>query len=145
MGDSAYHDKEREVDRALRAAITETGGEAVVGKVLGDGVMATFNSARDAIECALRCRAAVEGQGVALHLGIHAGDVAWEGANVYGGAVQLAARLADVAAPGEVLVSQTVRDLARTSTDVSFDDRGERELKGVSEPVRVWAAGKDAS
>jgi class 3 adenylate cyclase len=42
-------------------------------------------------------------------------------------------------APGETLVSGTVRDLVRTSTDVSFEDRGERELKGVSEPVRVFA------
>ncbi len=41
--------------------------------------------------------------------------------------------------PGEILVSGTVRDLARTSAGVSFEDRGERELKGVSEPVRVWA------
>ena len=44
-----------------------------------------------------------------------------------------------IAAPGEVLVSQTVRDLARTPASVSFEDRGERELKGVSEPVRVFA------
>lgn len=47
--------------------------------------------------------------------------------------VSIPARLA-----GEVLVSQTVRDLARTSAGVSFEDKGERELRGVSEPVRVW-------
>ena len=50
-----------------------------------------------------------------------------------------AARVAGEAAAGETLVSGTVRDLARTSAGVSFEDRGERELKGVGEPVRVFA------
>ncbi|MDP3768900.1 MAG: adenylate/guanylate cyclase domain-containing protein [Dehalococcoidia bacterium] len=73
-----------------------------------------------------------------MHLGVHAGDVIREGNNVHGGAVQVAARVASTAAPGEVLVSQTVRDLARTSADVLFEDRGERALKGVGEPVRLY-------
>jgi class 3 adenylate cyclase len=73
------------------------------------------------------------------HLGLHVGNVMREGNNVHGGAVQVAARIADVSAAGETLVSGTVRDLARTSAGVSFEDRGERELKGVSEPVRVFA------
>ena len=59
--------------------------------------------------------------------------------NVYGGAVNIAARISGLSAPGEVLVSETVRGLARTSAGVSFEDRGEQSLKGVSEPVRVWA------
>jgi class 3 adenylate cyclase len=74
-----------------------------------------------------------------LHIGIHAGDVIREQNNVYGGAVNIASRVAGEAAAGETLVSATVRDLARTSAGVSFDDRGERELKGVGEPVRVYA------
>jgi adenylate cyclase len=59
--------------------------------------------------------------------------------NVYGGAVNIAARVASEAAAGETLVSATVRELARTSASVSFDDRGEHELKGVAEPVRLFA------
>jgi len=62
--------------------------------------------------------------------------------NVYGGAVNIAARISGLSAPGEVLVSETVRSLARTSAGVQFDDRGEQELKGVGEAVRVWAARK---
>ncbi|MDZ4278849.1 MAG: adenylate/guanylate cyclase domain-containing protein, partial [Dehalococcoidia bacterium] len=77
--------------------------------------------------------------GLTLHVGIHAGDVIREEGNVYGGAVNIAARVAGQAAAGETLVSGTVRDLARTSAGVSFEDRGERELKGVGEPVRVYA------
>ncbi len=59
--------------------------------------------------------------------------------NVYGGAVNIASRISGLSAPGEVLVSDTVRGLARTSAGVSFEDRGEQALKGVGEPVRVWA------
>jgi class 3 adenylate cyclase len=59
--------------------------------------------------------------------------------NVYGGAVNIAARIAGLSAPGEVLVSETVRSLARTSAGVRFEDRGEQALKGVGEAVRVWA------
>ena len=73
-----------------------------------------------------------------LHLGLHAGDVIREEKNVYGGAVNIAARISGLSAPGEVLVSETVRSLARTSAGVTFEDRGEQSLKGVAEPVRVW-------
>ena len=74
-----------------------------------------------------------------LHLGLHAGDVIREDNNVYGGAVNIASRISGLSAPGEVLVSETVRSLARTSAGVTFEDRGEQSLKGVGEPVRVWA------
>ena len=52
--------------------------------------------------------------------------------------MNIAARIAAASAPGEVLVSETVRSLARTSAGVSFEDRGEHTLKGVGEAVRVW-------
>ncbi len=74
-----------------------------------------------------------------LHAGIHAGDIIRESGNVFGGAVNIAARVADAAGAGEVLVSDVVRSLARTSANVTFEDRGEREMKGIGEPVRVWA------
>ncbi len=73
------------------------------------------------------------------HLGLHAGDVIREDNNVYGGAVNIASRISGLSAPGEVLVSDTVRSLARTSAGVRFEDRGEQALKGVAEAVRVWA------
>jgi len=139
LGDTAYRAKERELDASLRAAITETGGTPVEGKVLGDGVMAVFTSARQAIDAAVRCRDLGNEAGLPLHLGIHAGDVVREGNNIHGGAVQMASRVQSVAAPGEILVSATVRDLARTSSGVSFEDRGEHALKGIDEPQRLYA------
>jgi class 3 adenylate cyclase len=57
--------------------------------------------------------------------------------------VNIAARISSLAAPGEVLVSDIVRGLARTSAGVAFEDCGERELKGVAEPVRLYAVHRE--
>jgi class 3 adenylate cyclase len=138
LGDAAFREKTRELDAALRTIIREANGTAIEGKLLGDGELAVFTSARQAIEAALRCGAAGDDAGLPLHLGLHAGDVIEEDGNVFGGAVNIAARIAGESAAGEVLVSATVRDLARTSAGVTFEDAGERELKGVSDPVRIW-------
>jgi class 3 adenylate cyclase/pimeloyl-ACP methyl ester carboxylesterase len=138
LGDDAFRGKARGLDAALRKAISEAGGTAIEGKVLGDGVLATFASAREAIACAKACHRAGSHIGLPLHVGVHAGDVIREEGNVYGGAVNLAARVAAEAAAAETLVSGTVRDLARTSAGVSFEDRGEHALKGIEEPVRLY-------
>ena len=139
LGDGAFREKARELDTSLRAIIREGAGTPVEGKLVGDGVLAVFTSARQAIECALRSGGASDSVGLQLHLGIHAGDVIREGNNVYGGAVNIAARIASASAPGEVLVSDTVRGLARTSAGVTFDDRGEHALKGIEDPQRLFA------
>jgi len=138
LGDAAFRAKARDLDAALRTVIREHAGTAIEGKLLGDGVLAVFTSARQAIEAALACASAGSDAGLPLHLGLHAGDVIREEGNVYGGAVNVAARISGLSARGEVLVSETVRSLARTSAGVRFEDRGERELKGVGEAVRVW-------
>jgi class 3 adenylate cyclase len=143
LGDAAFRAKARELDGALRSIIRDNGGTPIEGKLLGDGVLAVFTSAHQAIEAALACGRAGE-QGLPLHLGLHAGDVIREEGNVYGGAVNIAARISALSAPGEVLVSETVRGLARTSAGVTFADHGEQALKGVGESVRVWAVRRDA-
>jgi class 3 adenylate cyclase len=144
LGDAVFREKARDVAAALRLIITDGGGRTIEGPTLGDGVLATFASARQAIEAALACARAGDDAGMPLHLGLHAGDVMREKDpdgrdNVYGGAVNIAARISGLSAPGEVLVSETVRSIARTSAGVAFEDRGEQALKGVGEPVRVWA------
>src|SRR5207237_5365182 len=87
----------------------------------------------------IACARAGDDAGLPLHLGLHAGDVIREDNNVYGGAVNIASRISGLSVPSEVLVSETVRSLARTSAGVLFEDRGEQALKGVGEAVRVWA------
>ena len=139
LGDATFRSKSRDLDAALRTLIREHTGTPIEGKLLGDGVLAVFTSARQAIEAALACAEAGAEASLPLHLGLHAGDVIREDNNVYGGAVNIASRISGLSAPGEVLVSDTVRSLARTSAGVMFEDRGEQALKGVGELVRVWA------
>jgi class 3 adenylate cyclase/pimeloyl-ACP methyl ester carboxylesterase len=139
MGDTAFRDASRALDASIRAAIRAAGGSPVEGKVLGDGVMGTFASAAQAIAGARTCITAADDARFLLHIGLHAGDVLRERDNVYGGAVNVASRICGLCEPGEILVSGTVRDLARTSAGVTFEDRGEHALKGIADPVRVFA------
>jgi len=139
LGDASFRAKARDLDAALRAVIRDHSGTPIEGKLLGDGVLAVFTSARQAIEASLACARAADDAGLPLHLGLHAGDVIREENNVYGGSVNIASRISGLSAAGEVLVSDIVRGLARTSAGVRFEDRGEQALKGVAEPLRVWA------
>ena len=139
VGDTVFRAQARDLDDALRSIIRHHSGTPIEGKLLGDGVLATFASAAKAIEAALACARSGNDAGLPLHLGLHAGDVIREENNVFGGAVNIAARISGLSAAGETLVSATVRELARTSAGVVFEDRGEQALKGVGEPVRVWA------
>ncbi|MEX1254165.1 MAG: adenylate/guanylate cyclase domain-containing protein [Dehalococcoidia bacterium] len=139
LGNTVYRERTRMLEERVRAAISSNGGAPVEGRTLGDGVLGVFTSASDAISAALQCALVGEELGLALHLGLHAGDVIREEGNVHGQAVSIASRVSDLSAPNEVLVSSTVRDLARASAGVTFEDRGEHELKGIAEPQRLWA------
>ncbi|MDP9239010.1 MAG: adenylate/guanylate cyclase domain-containing protein [Chloroflexota bacterium] len=143
LGDTVFRTASRTLDEGMRAAMREAGGTPVEGKVLGDGVMAVFTSASQAIVAARRCIELSAESELRLHVGLHAGDVTHEAGNVYGGAVNIASRICGLAAPGEVLVSDIVRGLARTSAGVVFEDRGEHALKGIDDAVRVYAVRKD--
>ncbi len=138
MGDAAFRSAARALDGRLRAAIRDAGGTPVDGQVLGDGVMAIFTSAADGIDAARRCVELSAESELRLHVGLHAGDVIREDSNVYGGAVNIAARVCAASAAGEILVSATIRELARTSAGVTFDDRGEHALKGIDDAVRLY-------
>jgi class 3 adenylate cyclase len=139
LGDASFRDASRALDTGLRSAIRDAGGATVDGKLLGDGVLATFPSAAQAIEGARRCLALSAAAELGLHIGLHAGDVIREDGNVFGGAVNIASRICGLSAPGEILVSDVVRGMARSSAGVTFEDRGEQAMKGVGEPVRVYA------
>jgi class 3 adenylate cyclase len=140
MGNESFRARTRQLDDALRAVIRDAGGSPVEGRTLGDGVLGVFTSAAQAIGAALQCEQHAEAVELQLHLGIHAGDVIREaGGGVSGIAVSMASRISDLTGPNEILVSATVRDLARASTGVTFEDRGEHALKGIAEPQRVFA------
>ena len=81
---------------------------------------------------------AVKGLGIEIHAGLHTGEVELRGDDVGGVAVHIAARINALAAPGEVLVSRTVKDLV-TGSGIRFAERGSAELKGIPGQWRLYA------
>ncbi len=105
----------------------------------GDGFLATFDGPARAIRCAWDVRDQLARNGLEVRTGLHAGEVTKRGHDVAGIAVHIGARVSALAAPGEVLVTRTVRDLVAGS-GISFEERGEHELKGVPDRWAVYAA-----
>ncbi|MHB8470164.1 MAG: adenylate/guanylate cyclase domain-containing protein [Gaiellaceae bacterium] len=104
----------------------------------GDGFMAAFDGPARAIRCACAIGDAVAALALEVRAGVHTGECEQIGDKLSGIAVHIAARVAALSEPGEVLVSQTVRDLVAGS-EIGFRDRGVRELKGVPEAWRLFA------
>lgn len=123
MGDNAFRNRSRDLDIILRSIIRQHSGIPIEGKLLGDGVLSVFTSGRDALAAALACAVAGANAALPLHVGVHAGDIIRERDNVYGTAVNIAARISSASAPGEVLVADVVRSLARRSAGVEFEYR----------------------
>ena len=140
LGDDAADDLQRGHDALVADAVDRAGG--VLVKRLGDGALATFPSAADAVAAAvsvqqaveLHCRHAPE-QAFAVRVGISVGDVTVEIGDVLGTPVVEAARLCAAAVGGEILVAELVRLLARGRGGFVFEPIGELELKGFSDPV----------
>ena len=131
--------------RLVRDVVRRSGGAEI--KTEGDSFYVVFASASEAVRCGLAITAAAAsatakdpGRPIAVGVGIHAGETAETTEGYVGSAVNLAARICAQAAAGEVLVSDTVRGLARTSSEVSFTARGRKHLKGIAEPIAVYTA-----
>jgi TolB-like protein/class 3 adenylate cyclase len=115
----------------------------------GDSVVVDFASAVDAVQCAVAVQAALgkeaggqsAGEAMLFRIGIHVGDVIVEGANLFGDAVNVAARLEAVAAPGGICVSGTVRDQIGTKLPIDFTDLGEQQVKNIAQPIRAYQIG----
>jgi class 3 adenylate cyclase len=123
--------------RIVRASLDAHGGIEV--DTAGDGFLAVFDGPARAVHAALEATEAMEPLGLELRAGVHTGEVERDGTSVVGLAVHIGARIASVAGASEVVVSQTVKDLAAGS-DLRFDDAGEHELKGVPGPWRLYRA-----
>jgi len=138
LGDRAWRALLNRHDDLSRAQLARFRGRAV--KSLGDGFLATFDGPARAIRCALELRDAVHELGVELRAGLHTGECEAIGDDVGGLAVHIGARVGALAAPREVLVSNTVKDLV-VGSGIDFADRGEHALKGVPGVWHLWAAG----
>jgi tetratricopeptide (TPR) repeat protein len=138
MGENAAEELRHGHDALVAGAVEENRGHVV--KNLGDGIMATFAGASDAVGAAVAIQQAIgrhnrsRAAALEVRIGISAGDVVFEGDDCFGTPVIEAARLCGVAEGGQILASETVRWLARSSEE-TFTPIGTLELKGLPEPV----------
>ncbi len=136
--------------RAIFAAeVAATNGRIV--NAPGDSVLAEFASVVNAVQCAVAIQRAVgeanasvaESRRMRYRIGVNLGDVLSDGAGIYGDGVNIAARLESLAPAGGICVSQPVRDQVRSRLALIFEDMGERTVKNIAEPVRVFCIAGD--
>jgi class 3 adenylate cyclase len=136
LGDARWRDLLTEHHARVRAQLARYRGTEL--DTAGDGFFARFDGPARAIRCALAIRDAVRDLGLELRLGLHTGECEVLDAKVAGIAVAIGARVSALAAAGEVLVSQTVKDLV-VGSGIGFDDHGLAELKDVPGQWRLYS------
>jgi class 3 adenylate cyclase len=142
LGDEGAQRLLREHNETVRRALDSYHGKEI--KHTGDGIMASFFSASRAVGCALNIQEAFEKRNginpedaVRVRIGLNAGEPIAEGNDLFGTSVQLARRICDRADPGQVLVSDVVRQLV-AGKGFSFQQVGAEILKGFKEPVALF-------
>jgi class 3 adenylate cyclase len=123
-------------DAMIRAALSRHRGDEI--KTMGDGFLATFDATGRALRCAADILAGAKDIGLDLRAGVHTGEVEVRGDDIAGLAVTIAKRLCDLAAPGQVMVSDTVRG-HMVGSRIEFTDQGEHHLKGVPGTWRLFS------
>jgi pimeloyl-ACP methyl ester carboxylesterase len=137
LGDQSWRLALDMFERKVREGLALYAGR--LANTAGDGMLATFDGPARGIRCAWHIRDDLARNGLEVRSGLHAGEVTKRGDDVAGIAVHIGARVSDLAAPDEVLVTRTVRDLV-SGSGIAFEERGEHELKGVPDRWALYAA-----
>ena len=135
----------REHREAARPIVADRGGRIV--KTTGDGLLLEFPSVVAAVECAIaiqklmaeRNAATPEDKRIVYRIGVNLGDVLIEGDDILGDGVNIAARLESLCEPGGVLISGAAYDHVRGRIEADFVDLGEKALKNIARPIRVYS------
>ncbi len=125
---------------------TITGGRGRIVKLMGDGFLAEFPSVVEAVRCAVDIQHDMAGREaglpderrIRLRIGVNLGDIIVEGSDIYGGGVNVAARLEGLAEPGGICISGKVYEEVGDKLPTAFEDMGEQNVKNIPEPVRVY-------
>jgi class 3 adenylate cyclase len=136
LGDHAWRNLLDSHDVIARTVVEQHSGRVV--KTTGDGILATFDGPGRAIRSATALRDALRPLGLEIRAGLHAGEVEIRGTDIAGIAVHIAARVLEVAAAGELMVSAAVPMLV-AGAGFEFDDRGHHELKGIDGTWQLFA------
>jgi class 3 adenylate cyclase len=137
LGDQRWRNLLEAHHTTVRRELARFRGNEV--RSLGDGFLATFDGPARAVRCACSIAEAVRALDIRVRSGLHTGEIEVAGNDVQGIAVHIASRVSALAGPGEVLVSRTVKDLVAGS-GLRFSERGRHSLKGVQEPMDLYAA-----
>ena len=142
LGDAKAQEILHTHNEIVREALQAHDGKEI--KHTGDGIMASFSSSSGALGCAVAIQQAIKEHvdahpetPLAVYIGINAGEPVAEDDDLFGTAVQLARRICDKAGSGEILASNVVRELA-AGKGFLFSERGETELRGFEDPVRLY-------
>jgi adenylate cyclase len=119
----------------------------------GDSVLADFASAVDAVQCAVAVQEAIVEENadqpadeqMRFRIGLHVGDIIVQGGNLFGDAVNIAARLEALAEPGGICVSGTVRDQIGVKLPLAFVDLGQQQVKNITQPIKAYRIKGEAS
>jgi class 3 adenylate cyclase len=136
LGDQEWRNVLDAHDDVVRRELERFRGREV--SMTGDGTLATFDGPARAIRCACSIRDEVRHLGIDMRAGLHTGEVELRDDDLAGIGVHIAARIDDLAGPGEILVSSTVKDLVAGS-DITFADRGVHALRGVPDEWQLLA------
>ena len=142
-GDAVAHRILRAHEEVVRRCVADHEGKEI--KALGDGFMVAFASIRSALDCAVAIQRELEernvespGEELRVRIGVNFGEVTVEGDDLYGQAVNAAARIAGKARGGEILVSDIVRQLVGSGPEYTFADRGRMRLKGFPDRWHLY-------
>ena len=132
------------LEEVIEPRIAEREGRVV--KLMGDGVLAEFPSAVEAVHCAVEIQRAMadraadvpEGRRIQLRIGINLGDIIFQDDDIFGDGVNVAARLEGLAEPGGICISSTVHLQVKNKIDVGFQDLGDQEVKNIESPVHAF-------
>jgi adenylate cyclase len=133
----------RQVRQHLLAPAVEQHRGGVV-KSMGDGWLVEFPSAADAVTCAIQVQDELsDNEIIHLRIGLHIGDVTFEDEDIYGDGVNTAARLQELAQPGAIVISSTIRRSIDGKLAENFADLGPQNLKNISDPITAFGRGMD--
>ena len=135
LGDSGWRELVERHHTVIRGLLGRYRGVEV--DTAGDGFFATFDGFARAVRCGQAIIEAVRPLGIDVRAGVHTGEVETINGKAGGIAVNIGARVVASAAPRELLVSSTVKDLTAGS-GLAFEDAGQHELKGIAEPWRLF-------
>ena len=106
----------------------------------GDGTLSVFQSGVEAVECAIEIQKALkEGEPVPLRIGLHMGDIVFDGTDIYGDGVNLASRIESMGVAGAILLSGKLNDELKNQQQISTQSLGRFELKNIANPVEVFS------